>query len=169
MAEERDTTFLTPIVVHRKYHISMYFLRKVISDFLPKERISCFREKIPSFQIIQERSCPGPALFEKTIFPESLKKISYFQVFFWERSSFIFRLRCKIIFSGKRNITFPNNTSKIINLAQIFGKTIFSGRPEKENMVFRAVLLTPTEFDSRKYLYLFNVFLIFLFVWNPFQ
>ena len=141
MAEERDTTFLTPIVVHRKYHISMYFLRKVISDFLPKERISCFREKIPSFQIIQERSCPGPALFEKTIFPESLKKISYFQVFFWERSSFIFRLRCKIIFSGKRNIT----------------------------MVFRAVLLTPTEFDSRKYLYLFNVFLIFLFVWNPFQ
>ena len=39
-------------------------------------------KKIPSFQIIQERSCAGAALFGKTIFSESLKKISYFRVFF---------------------------------------------------------------------------------------
>ena len=99
-----------------------------------------FGKKIPSFQIIQERSCAGAALFGKAIFSESLKKISYFRVFFWERSSFIFRLRCKIIFSGKRNIIFPDNTRKIIFQHNFFGKTIFSGRLEKENMVFHAVI-----------------------------
>ena len=96
-----------------------------------------FGKKIPSFQIMQ--GCSGATLFEKTIFSESLKKISYFHVFFWERSSFIFRLRCKIIFSGKRNIIFPDNTRKIIFQRDFFGKTIFSGCLEKENMVFRAV------------------------------
>ena len=45
-----------------------------------------------------------------------------------------------IIFSGKRNIIFPDNTRKIIFQRYFFGKTIFSGRPEKENMVFRAVM-----------------------------
>ena len=83
LAEGRDTTFVPPVRVHRKYHMSMYFLRKVIAHFLPKEKILCFWGKeIPSFEIIQERSCPGATLFEKTIFSESLKKISYFRVFF---------------------------------------------------------------------------------------
>ena len=45
-------------------------------------KISCFRKKIPSFQIMQERSCAGAAPFGKTIFSEGLKKISYFRVFF---------------------------------------------------------------------------------------
>ena len=45
----------------------------------------------------------------------------------------------KIIFSGKKNITFLDNTRKIIFQLDFFGKTIFSGRLEKENMVFRAV------------------------------
>ena len=81
-------------------------------------------KKIPSFQIIQEGSCAGTALFGKTIFSESLKKISYFHVFFWERSSFIFRLRYKIIFSGKRNIIFPDNRRKII-----FQRNFFLERP----------------------------------------
>ena len=107
--------------------------------FCPRKKYHVFGEKIPSLQIIQERSCAGTALFGKTIFSESLKKISYFRVFFWERSSFIFRLRCKIIFSGKRNIIFPNNTRKIIFQRTFFGKTILSGHLEKENMVFRAV------------------------------
>ena len=105
----------------------------------PRKEYHVFAKEIPSLQIIEEWSCPGVALFEKTIFSESLKKISYFRVFFWERSSFIFRLRCKIIFSGKRNIIFPDNTRKIIFQRNFFGKTIFSGRLEKENMVFRAV------------------------------
>ena len=79
---------------------------KAATHFLPREKI-CFWEKLPSFHIIQERSCIGAALFGKTIFSESLKKISYFRVFFWEWSTFIFRLRYKIIFSRKRNIPLP--------------------------------------------------------------
>ena len=73
LTEGRGATFVTPIRVHRKCHISMYFLRKAASHFLPKEKI-CFREKIPSFQVIQERSCAGVALFGKTIFSERLEK-----------------------------------------------------------------------------------------------
>ena len=83
-------------------------------SFCPRKKYYIFGEKIPSFQIIQERSYPSAALFVKTIFSEGLKKISYFRIFFWERSSFIFRLRCKIIFSGKINIIFPDNTRKTI-------------------------------------------------------
>ena len=44
--------------------------------------------------------------------------------------------------SGKRNIIFPNNTRKIIFQRNFFGKTVFSGRPEKENVVFHAVIDT---------------------------
>ena len=126
--------FVTPVTVHRKFHISMYFLKKIASRFPPKEKI-CFRKKKTSFQIIQEKSCPGEVPFERTIFSEHLKKISYFRVFFWERSSFIFRLRGKIIFSGKRNIIFPNNTKKIIFPNNFLRKPIFSGLLKKENMV----------------------------------
>ena len=107
----------------------------------PRKKYYVFGKKIPSFQIIQERSCPGVAPFEKTIFSESLKKISYFRVFFWERSFFIFRLRCKIIFLGKINMIFPDNTRKMIFQRDFFGKNIFSGRLEKEIMVFRAVII----------------------------
>ena len=39
-------------------------------------------KKIPTFQIIQEKSCAGAAPFGKTISSEGLKKISYFRVFF---------------------------------------------------------------------------------------
>ena len=58
--------------------------------------------------------------------------------FFREILSFIFRLKNKIIFSGKRNIVFPDNTRKILFQCDFFGKTIFSGRLEKEN-IFGAV------------------------------
>ena len=108
--------------------------------FCRRKKYYVFRKKIPSFQITQEISCPGEALFEKTIFSESLMKISYFRAIFWERSSFIYCLRCKIIFSRKRNMIFPNNTRKIIFQQGFFRKTIFSGPLEKENMVFRAVV-----------------------------
>ena len=50
LAGGRDTRFVTPIRVHRKYHISMYFLREVIAGFLAKGKISFFREKNTIFQ-----------------------------------------------------------------------------------------------------------------------
>ena len=49
--------------------------------FCPGKKDHVFGKNISSFQIIQERSCAGATLFEKTIFSESLKKISYFRVF----------------------------------------------------------------------------------------
>ena len=60
--------------------------------------------------------------FGKTLFSEHLKNISYFHVFFWERSSFIFRLKNNIIFSEKRNIIFPDDTRKIIFQCDFFWK-----------------------------------------------
>ena len=89
--EGRGATFVTSVRVHRRYHIYMYFLRKIISDFQPKEKYHIFMKKIPSFQIIQERSCLIVAFFEKTIFSERLKKISsYFRVFFLRKIIFLF-------------------------------------------------------------------------------
>ena len=72
-----------PVFLHwAMHHVSMYFLGKAVFHFLPREKRSCFWEKIPSLQIIQERSCAGAAPSGKTIFSEGLKKISYFRVFF---------------------------------------------------------------------------------------
>ena len=81
--------------------------------------------------------------FGKTIFSEHLKNISYsmFCFFFSERSSFIFRLKNKIIFSVKRNINLTDDTRKTIFQCNFFGKSIISEHLEKENMVFRAVLI----------------------------
>ena len=50
--------------------------------FRPGKKYHVFGKKIPPFQIVQERSCPGTILIEKTIFSEHLEKISYFCVFF---------------------------------------------------------------------------------------
>ena len=77
-----------------------------------------------------------------------------FPCVFWERSSFIFSPADKIIFSGKGNIIFPDNTRKIIFQHDFFGKTIFSGRLEKENMVFHAVKSLKYVTTSRDHRYL---------------
>ena len=45
----RGATFVTPVRAHRNCHISMYFMRKASSRFLPREKISHFQEKKPIF------------------------------------------------------------------------------------------------------------------------
>ena len=61
-------------ISNRKYHIFVHFLRKLIPPpFSVQEKYHVFGKKIPPFQIVQERSCPGAILFEKTIFSEHLK------------------------------------------------------------------------------------------------
>ena len=46
LAERRGITFVTHLRVHRKYYVSMYFLRKEKRKKDPsKEKRSCFREK----------------------------------------------------------------------------------------------------------------------------
>ena len=131
--QKGNIIFVTFIHIYRKYHISMYFLRKIIFHFPSKEKISYFLEKeIPSFQMPQERSYSSAIFFGNTIFSGHLKKISYFHVFFWERSFFIFRLKNKSIFLGKRNIIFLDNTTrKIIFWCNFFRKTIFSEHLKK--------------------------------------
>ena len=83
--------FVTFIHIYRKYHISMYFLRKIIFHFPSKEKISYFLEKTPPiFPDLQERSYSSAIFFGKTIFSGHLKKISYFHVFFWRKIIFHF-------------------------------------------------------------------------------
>ena len=104
------------------------------------KKTSYFQEKeVPSFLMTRERSFSDVIFFGKITFLEHLKKTSYFHVFFWERSSFIFRLKNKIILSGKINIIFPADTRNIILQCKFCGKIIFSEDLEKENMVFCAV------------------------------
>ena len=123
----------------RRGQTSMYFLGKAVFRFLPRVKRSCFWEKNIVFpdntrKIMRLRS----TLWKDHIFRRSEENIK-FPCIFYERSFFIFRSTCKIIFSGKRNIILTDNTRKIIFHPNFFGKTIFSGRPEKGNMVFRAV------------------------------
>ena len=129
LAEGRDTTFLTPVRVHRKYHISVYLLRKFISHFLPKGKIFCL-EKNTVFPDSTKMFRRG--LFWKDHLFRRFGENIIFPCIFWERSSFIFRLRCKIIFSGKRTMIFPDNTGKIIFQRHFFGNIIFSGRLKKK-------------------------------------
>ena len=140
-SQEGNVTPVTPTHIYRKYHISTRFLIKIIFfHFPPKEKISCFLEKRNTvFPDITKKIMFRREFFGKTIFSQHLKKISYFQVFFWERSSFLFYRKNKIILSGKRNIVFPDNTRKIIFQCDFLRKTIFSNHLEKENMVFLAV------------------------------
>ena len=76
-------------------------------------------------------------IFGMTIFPEHLQKISYFHVFFWERSSLIFRLRS--YFREKEIPSVLIIQERSHSSATFFGKTIFPEHSKKENMVFRAV------------------------------
>ena len=87
--------FVTFINIYRKYHISMYILTKITFHFLPKQKIS--------FQILQKISYSSEIFFfGNTIFSKRLKKTSYFHVFFFEKwSSLLWRIKNKIIFSGK--------------------------------------------------------------------
>ena len=81
--------------------------------------------------MVQERLYSSAIFLGKTICSEHLKKISYFHVFFWERT-FIFRTKNKIIFSGRSSIIFLDEKRNIIFQCGIFGKTIFSEHLEKK-------------------------------------
>ena len=94
--------FLTFIHIHRKYHICMYFLRKIFFYFPSKEKISYFREK------------------RNTIFPDITKKI-IFEWHFLERPSFQKMWRKKIWFFVEWCFCNPRIiTTKIDILSVIF-------------------------------------------------
>ena len=107
LTEGHGATFVTTGVL-RKYHIFMYFLRKVISHFLPKEKISCFREKKYHLSRKYKRDhVQARPFLKRPSFQKVWRKYPITVNFFWERSSFIFHLMCKIIFSRKRISAFP--------------------------------------------------------------
>ena len=123
-----------------------FFVKIIFFHIPPKEKISYFLEKTNTiFPDITKKIMFRCEFFGKTIFSEHLKKISYFQVFSWESSSSLLCVKNNIIFSGKRNIIFPDDTRKIIFQCNFSGKTIFSEHLEKENMVFCAVCLSSSE------------------------
>ena len=74
----------------------------------------------------------------------------------------------KIIFSGKRNIIFPDNTKKFTFQRELFGKTIFSGRLEKQKYDFPCSerhiswssnrLVESTKFTEANNMFLFTLF-----------
>ena len=99
-----NATSLTPTHICRKYHISTRFLIKIIFfHFPPKEKIYFLEKKNTILPNITKKIMYRRQFFGKTNFSEHLKKISYFQIFFWDRSSFVLCLKNKIIFSGKKN------------------------------------------------------------------
>ena len=117
LTEGRGATFVTPVCVHRKCYISMYFLRKAASNFLHREKISCFWEKNAIFpDNTRKIMCRRDPFQKDHLFRKFEENIIFpcFFGFFWERSSFIFRLGYEIIFSGKRKIIFSDNTREII-------------------------------------------------------
>ena len=134
--------FVAFIHMYRKYHISMYFLRKIIFHFPSKEKLSYFLEKrntiVPDItkKIIFQCDFCG-----KTIFSEHLKKPSYFHVFFLRKIIFPFPSKEKIsYFWEKRSTISPDITKKIMFQCDFFRKIIYSEHLEKENIVFCAVL-----------------------------
>ena len=110
--------------MYRKYHIYMYFLRKIIFHFSSKEKISYLWEKrntiFPDItkQIILQCNFCG-----KTTFSEHLKKPSYFHVFFLRKITFSFPSKEKIsYFWKKRNTIFTDIIKKIIFQCNFLGK-----------------------------------------------
>ena len=137
---KRVISYLQHLYVYTEYIIFAYiFWKRSPFIFCPKKKY--FQEKRNNiFADITRKTIFQCDFFRKTIFSEHLKKISYFYKLFGERSSFLFRLKNKIIFSGQRNIIFPDNTRKIIFQWDFFRKITFTEQLEKENMVFRTVV-----------------------------
>ena len=105
--------------------------------FHPKKKHHIFQKKYTIFPGNTRKILYQGDFFRKGNLIGAFEKNIIVSCIFWERSSFIFRLNNKIIFSGKRNIIFSDNTTKsIIFQCYFFGKTIHSEHLEKENMVF---------------------------------
>ena len=87
--------FVTFINIYRKYHISMYILTKITFHFLPKQKIS--------FQILQKISYSSEIFFfwKYHLFKTFEKNILFPCIFFEKWSSLLWRIKNKIIFSGK--------------------------------------------------------------------
>ena len=97
------------------------FLEKSYLALLAQgKKYHVFGKKRPSFQIMQERSWRVPSLKDH-LFKKFEENITLPSIFLRE-IIFHFLSKCKIIFSGKRNMIFPDNTMKIIFQPNFFWK-----------------------------------------------
>ena len=129
-------------ILNRKYHVPVYFLRNVISLSLiyrPGKKYHVYRKKNTTFPDSTRKIISQRDPFWKDHLFRTFEENIIFPCIFFRKIIFHFPSGGKIIFSGKRNIIFPNYARKIIFQRDFFGKTIFSGRLEKENVVFRTV------------------------------
>ena len=111
------------------HHVSMYFPGRTVFRFLPREKRSCFLGKNTIFpDSTRKIMCQLGPFWKDHLFRRPEENI-IFSCIFQERSSFIFRLTCNIIFLGKRNISsFP-----IIQERSYFGAIIL-GRPSFQDV-----------------------------------
>ena len=96
--------------------MSMYpFWKRWSFVFGLKNKIIFSRKETSYFLKIQARSYCSKIIFffERPSFQNIGRKYYISMYFFLERSSFILRLKNKIIFWGKRNIIIPDNTRNI--------------------------------------------------------
>ena len=127
---EGNVVLVTPSHIYRKYHISTHFLDKNhLLSFSAQRKNIIFSGKINTIfpditkKIVFRREFSG-----KTIFPEHLKKIWYFQVFFWEKSSFFLCLRIRLYFREKEILSF------LIIQERSYSSAIYLERPCFQNI-----------------------------------
>ena len=129
--------------------ISSFSIRRIpcfvvwISHFsMMQEMLSLrvfFREKIEDHLSFFDRRIISYLQEKNIIFTKHTENI-IFQYIFWERSSFIFRLKNRMVFSKKRNTIFPDNTKVQCNF---FEKTIFLEHLGNGDMVFLCSVCCP--------------------------
>ena len=105
--------------------------------FCPMKKGHVLGKKYHLSRLYRQDHVPALPFLERPSFQKVWRKY-HISMYFLKKITFIFCLRCKIIFSGKGNIIFPDNIGNIMFQRNFFGKTIFSGRSKKKKMVFRA-------------------------------
>ena len=77
--QKGNIIFVTFIHIYRKYHIFIYFLRKIIFHFRSTVKMSYLGEKeIPSLKKLQKRSYPSGIFLERRFFQNIQKKEACF-------------------------------------------------------------------------------------------
>ena len=148
---------VTPSHIYRKYHISTHFLDKNhLLSFSAQRKNIIFSGKINTIfpditkKIVFRHEFPG-----KTIFPEHLKKIWYFQVFFWEKSSFFLCLRIRLYFREKEILSFLIIQERSYSSAIYLERPCFQNIWKKKIWFFVQWLLSSSLYNSAVGLWLF--------------
>ena len=127
----RSTASVTPPRKYRKYHISMYFFRKIIFNFPSNEKISCFFwEKKPFFQIIQEGSYSSAIFFKRPSFWNFWRKY-HISMYFSRKISFSVQGK-RSYFQEKEISSSPVIQKRSCSSAIFLERTSFQGVRKKK-------------------------------------